>query len=351
MRLPILIVIVALQACATGPRTFRIAGLPPANATTEVAVWPKGDNVPRFVYVGQLTGEDNFEGDASMSGGEFFAWLVGLGQEQREPMLLRRPQGVAEDQAGRVWVADVGRQAVFLFDPAAGELRVHTQAGGGVSFVSPVGLVPLANGEILVADADLAQVVRLSSEGTPLNRFGEGVLLRPTGIAVDETGGRIYVADTRANAIQVFDNVGNPLYRFGGQGAGLAQLNAPTYLTISDGQVFVTDTLNARVEVFDLDGHFLRSFGERGLYIGNLTRPKGIAASDDGLIYLVESYYDYLLVFDPQGHFLLPIGGSGSGPGEFSLPSGVWAGRGGRVYLSDMLNARVAVFQFLGGTP
>jgi hypothetical protein len=31
------------------------------------------------------------------------------------------------------------------------------------------------------------------------------------------------------------------------------------------------------------------------------------------------------------------------------LPSGVWIDSRNRVYVADMLNSRVAVFQFLGG--
>ena len=70
--------------------------------------------------------------------------------------------------------------------------------------------------------------------------------------------------------------------------------------------------------------------------------------SREGLLYVAESYYDYLLVFDSNGEFLMPIGGPGSQPGEFMLPAGVWLDEHGRVYVSDMLNGRISIFQFLG---
>ncbi len=347
-QLLLIAVLATLTACAQAPKTLRIAPLPDPEGGAPV--WPKGTEVPRFVYVGDLTGEANFIAETDASAGRgFVAWLVGLGRERRQPVVLQRPQGVAEGPDGRIWVSDVSRQAVFLFDAAAGELRVLENAGNNIRFIAPIGLAPLDNGEILVADAELGYVVRLSAEGEPVGALGRGQLQRPTGIAVESSSGRVYVADTRANAVLVFDAQGQFEFQFGDDGQGPGQLNAPTYLAVAEGRVYVTDTLNARVQLFDTGGRYLSQFGERGLYVGNLTRPKGIAASDDGLVYLVESYYDHLLVFDRDGRYLLPIGGAGHGPGQFFLPSGVSAGRAGRVYVADMMNGRVAVYQFLGG--
>ena len=343
----IFIVLYGLAGCTETPKTLRIAQLPDRKEGNW-PTWPRGDQVPRFVYVGDLTGEANFGADDEATTRGFLAWLVGLGQEVHEPTVLRRPQGVVEAGDGRIWVTDVSRQAVFLFDTAAGELRVLETTDQGNRFLAPIGLAPAPNGDILVADAELGYLTRFSPDGEAKARIGEGVLQRPTGVAVDQATGRIYVADTRANHVQVFDENGRALFQFGSEGEASGQLNAPTYLSIAAGRVYVTDTLNARVQVFDTDGKYLRQFGDRGLYVGNLSRPKGISVSEDGLVYVVESYYDHLLVFDADGRFLLPIGGAGQGPGQFFLPSGVWAGMGGRVYVADMFNGRVSVFQYLG---
>ena len=40
--------------------------------------------------------------------------------------------------------------------------------------------------------------------------------------------------------------------------------------------------------------------------------------------------------------------GSGDSPGNFYQPTGVWVDEHDRIFVSDMLNGRVAVFQFLG---
>jgi hypothetical protein len=60
--------------------------------------------------------------------------------------------------------------------------------------------------------------------------------------------------------------------------------------------------------------------------------------------------HDTLLVFDRTGRLLMSLGGTdNNGNGHFHLPAGVWVDARNRVYVADMFNARVAVFQFLGG--
>lgn len=334
--------------CGTSKEVFRIAELPDR---TDGAwpVWPKGDQVPRFVYVGDLTGESNFSVEGPEAGVQgVLAWLVGLGKGIREPVVLRRPQGVAEGVDGRVWVSDVSRQAVFLFDAKARELQVFDRVDSQRQFVAPIGLAPRPDGGVLVADAELGVIVDLSPDGEPRAIIGEGLFERPTGLALDPTSGVLFVADTRANRILAIDEGGNLLYAIGDRGDTAGRLNAPTYIAVDGDRLYVTDTLNARVQVFDKDGGFITQFSERGLFIGNLTRPKGISVSEEGLVYVVESFYDHLLIFNKEGRLLLPIGGTGGRPGQFYLPSGVWAGSNGRVYVADMFNGRVAVLQFLG---
>jgi len=347
----LIISVCLLAACAETPKTLYL-NPSRSDAGTPLMVWPKTGEVPRFAYAGELTGQDNFRNapDARESRAvKVLSWIVGLTPGASEqPILLQRPQGGTVDQAGRIYVSDVSRQAVFVFDPLAGELLVWEWAEKTQRFRSPVGVAVRDNGEVLVADSELGRVVRLAPDGQPRGIFGNGELQRPTGLALDPESGRVYVADTRANEIKVYDIQGRLVERFGNAGAEAGQLNSPTYIAVSDGRVYVTDTLNARIQVFDTAGRWLRVIGERGHYIGNLTRPKGIAISRDGLLFVVESYYDTLLVYDRDGEFLMPIGGPGSAPGEFMLPAGVWLDDRGRVYVSDMLNGRIAVFQFLG---
>ncbi len=335
-----------LNGCSTAPSRLAFS----VTAQDSGRVWPSLPEVPRYRYMGALTGEANFSsGDETANAfTSTLRWLAGLGQERRNPKVLQRPQGVMVDNAGRILVTDVSRQAVFNFDVYRGELTIWEWARPGQRFVAPIGIVAGQKGEVLVADAELARVLRYDKDGRYLGEMGEKILRRPTGLARDPAQGLIYVADTRAHDIKVFNDQGKLVDTIGKRGDGPGEFNAPTHLSFVGNKLYVSDTLNSRIQVFDASGMLLKLFGERGLYVGNLNRPKGVTADDEGNIYVVESFRDHLLIFNANGDFLLPIGGTGKGIGEFYLPAGICVDQHNRLFVADMFNGRVEVFQYLG---
>jgi DNA-binding beta-propeller fold protein YncE len=340
---------VLLAGCASEPLVMRLEGAPADTARVFPA--PETQEVPRYRYLGQLVGETNFHpvnGDRT-GARKLFAWIAGLTDEPDQPVLLQRPQSGVVDAAGRVLVTDVSRNAVFVFDEAGGKLDVWDQATRSERFAAPIGIALGPNGQLLVTDAELGRVFRLGPDGAPLGEFGAGVLTRPTGIVRDPRRRRIYVADTHAHDLKVFNDDGTLLGTWGRRGSGPGELNYPTHLALSEGMLIVCDSLNARVQGFDAEGNATLRFGQRGLYVGNLVRPKGVAADDEGNLYVVESMHDTLLVFDRKGTLLMSLGGTGKDVGKFFLPAGVWADSRNRIFVADMFNGRVAVFQFLGG--
>jgi DNA-binding beta-propeller fold protein YncE len=226
---------------------------------------------------------------------------------------------------------------------------VWDRATASKRFAAPIGIAIGRGGEVLVADSELGRVFRLAPDGTPLGEIGAGQLQRPTGVARDAKRGRIFVADTRAHDVKVFDDDGRMLGTWGHSGDGAGELSYPTHVAWGNDMLLVSDTMNARVQAFDEEGRPTLSIGERGLYVGNLVRPKGVAADDEGNVYVIESMHDTLLVFDRTGQLLMSIGGTGQEPGRFYLPAGVWVDSRNRVFVADMFNGRVEVFQFLGG--
>ncbi len=342
-----IVVLSVIGGCSSPPP--RMEMFPGTATEDQQQVWPALPQVPRYRYAGQLLGEVNFErGPDSVSAGErALRWIVGAGKRTREARMLARPQGGMVDAAGRILVTDVGRQAVFVFDPATG-LSVWGQADGGEDFISPIGIAAGPADEIYVADSELARIVRLDAKGTPIGSFGQGIVQRPTGLARDAGTGRTYVADTAGHNIKVFDDSRALVDTIGVRGVAPGQFNAPTFLALKENQVVVSDTLNARVQVLSDQGEPQLIVGERGLYVGNLIRPKGVAVDDGGHLYVAESFYDHLLIFDAEGRLLLPIGGSGRLPGQFFLPGGIWTDARDRIFVADVFNSRIMIFQFLG---
>ncbi|HEY0844561.1 MAG TPA: 6-bladed beta-propeller [Noviherbaspirillum sp.] len=353
------LVAAALSGCA-GTNTIRGQfqyDVRPADKRSEL-VWPKPPDKPRYRYAGELIGEHNFEvrDKSAATLGSAMKWVIGL-FDTSEPFTLQRPQhGVVADN-GRIYVVDAGRKAVLVFDPNppadgksnkdGGQLIVWDGRDGTVGFAAPMAVAEVWDGDIAVSDAGHGAVVRINRDGQMVGALGEQHLQRPTGLAFDRSRGLLYVADTQANDIKIYESNGLLVDTIGGPGEEDGQLNAPTFLSFVDDHLYVSDTLNSRIQVFDNEGRRVRGFGERGLYIGNMARPKGIALGDAGITYVIESYYGYLLAYNDKNELLLGINGTGAEEDKFTLPSGVWTDKHRRVYVADMFNGRVVVFQLL----
>ncbi len=343
----LLIMMVLLSGCAETKYVFNYA-----NDSERELLWPKGEEKVHYRYVGQLLGEKNFtpqsEGGFQEALVNSLKWIAGIfSSKERNPIVLQRPQSGFSTE-DRVYVTDVSRQAIYVFDLQAQKLRVWIDSGTTGGFISPVGVVELSNGQVLVSDSELAAIIRLNQDGTPLGFFAAGIMGRPTGLAYDAQKDWLYIADSSSHDIKVFESTGVFVKTIGGPGNAEGRFNGPTHLSFKNDQLYVSDSLNSRIQVFSADGEFIKTFGERGLYVGNMPRPKGVATDSDGNVYVVESYYDHLLVFNSDGEFLMPLGGTGYGIGEFYLPAGVWSDDADRIYVADMFNGRVVIFQYLG---
>ena len=345
----IMLIGLVINSCGVTTSRFKFQ-MPVIDNVGSKLVWPSPPDIPRYAFIGNIHGESNgtatTRSDSILS--HFFSALVGLGHETDPLVDLMRPQQIVTDNAGRIYVADTGRQSVFIFDEIKGEFTLWNESSLNVPFLSPIGLV-VVNDQLLVTDSEQAKVFRFNMAGELIDSIGDGVLMRPTGIAYDKQGARIYVADTENNDIKVFDLHGELIEVIGNTGVRAGEFNKPTFLAFRNGRLYVADSFNARIQVIDDLGDNIQSIGQRGLYIGNFSRPKGVATDSDGNIYVAESYYDHVLIFNPQGELLMALGGPGNQPGKFSQPTGIWIDEKDRIFISDMLNGRVSVYQYLGG--
>lgn len=81
---------------------------------------------------------------------------------------LRRPEGLAIDKDGSLWVADYGHDRVAKLSPDGHVLLSVGNRGSGVGeFVGPKGIALDAAGRVYVADTGNGRVQRLLADGTP----------------------------------------------------------------------------------------------------------------------------------------------------------------------------------------
>jgi DNA-binding beta-propeller fold protein YncE len=118
---------------------------------------------------------------------------------------FNNPSGIALDPtSGNVFVADrVNNRIVELADTGGKQISVVRTLTGG--FDRPEGVAVDAVGRIYVADTNDHEVVVLNPNGTMKATFsGHGTgFLYPSSVTVDPTG-RILVSDTYHDRIQVF---------------------------------------------------------------------------------------------------------------------------------------------------
>jgi sugar lactone lactonase YvrE len=265
---------------------------------------------------------------------------------------LVKPYGVAVAPDGRMYVADTVSRRVFVFDA---ELKTVGFLGenGGARLSRPIGVAVDEHGTVFVADGMLRRVFAFAPDGRMTLAIGhEGELTNPSGLAVDSTHKRLYVADAAKHQILSYSTVdGSAGPTLGTRGADPGQFNFPTNLAVdARGRLYVTDTLNFRIQIFDADGQFVRMFGTIGDTPGSLNRPKGIAVDSEGHIYVVDASFNNFQIFDQDGRLLLFVGTGGSRSGEFFLPAGLTIDKHDHIYVADQGNSRVQVFQYLGGT-
>ncbi len=271
-----------------------------------------------------------------------------LGASPRSPFdMLVKPFAVAFDNQGRILVTDSGTKALIRFDIEDRRMDV-LGTRGNVRLHLPLGLHVAKDGTIYVADAGLGAVVAFDAEGKVTSVIGSGELTNPTDAALSPDGTQLYVADSKAHQIVIFDRAsGRKISTLGRPGDGDGEFAYPTSLAFGpDGGLYVVDQINSRVQMFDDEGEYLDQMGGLGVGHGNFVRPKDVAVDEVGFIYVTDNAFNNVQLFDADFTLLTFIGSGGQTPGAFHGASGV-AVQGDRFAVVDQLGRRVQLFRFL----
>ena len=303
-------------------------------------VWPNPPEAPRIKYLRSLSRIDEF-GNSGKS------WLDTLFGDELSGTMAK-PYGVSTDKEGRVYVTDSGQGAVWIFDEKNKKVSFLGTSGQG-KLNQPIGIAVDQRGTVFVSDVKLNRVYGFDKGGKLAVAIGQkDELANPSGLALDQASGRLYVADPRAHKIRVYSSTdGKFLFEFGKRGENDGEFNFPTNLFIRNGKLYVTDTGNFRIQIFDLEGKFLKKLGEVGDGPGQLARPRGVATDSEGHIYVVDAAFDNFQIFDEEGRLYLFVGAAGHRPGYFWLPAGIHIDDQDKIYIVDSYNRRVQVFQYM----
>ncbi len=254
--------------------------------------------------------------------GRALSYVLGISSKTFDPTHETQnsgflPMGIALDETGNVYVADLGHGKIRVTDQDNG---VTTLAGSGkfgfadgtggiestATFSDPWGIAVDGGRNVYVADSannairkidqsmnvtTLAGTGKKGFENGPGGRTGTATFSQPSGIAVDRATGDVFVADTGNNSIRRIDPNGTvttfALHNPDGSpvSPNNGGLNGPLGLTIdAKGVLFVADTGNLAIRRIDRDGSITTPV--QWPNVAYPVTPAGIAVDATGILFV-----------------------------------------------------------------
>ncbi len=164
-------------------------------------------------------------------------------------------------------------------------------------------------------------------------------MVKPYGVSVG--GGHVYVTDTAARKVFVFDPGARTVGFVGESGQG--KIVKPIGVAADEGgRVFVVDATLKRIFGYGPDGNLAIAIGRDGEF----ENPAGLALDRTRhLLYVADAGKHQILCYSAEdGRAIRTIGKRGTAPGEFNFPTNLYVDRQNRLYVADTLNFRVQVF-------
>lgn len=313
-------------------------------------IYPPPPETPRFFYERTIWGSNDAIEETSNDRLRRFA----TGESVRGRGFAK-PFGVAV-QEGRLFVSDTVNRHVHVLDFP--RRRYYDVGRRGVGrLMKPLDVAVDGAGQLYVCDGSARRVLVYDLEGNYTKSIGgEDYLTRPSGVAVNPAGDRIYIVDTggvqsRNHRVQIFDGSGGHLRTIGRRGGANGEFNLPLTATVSpEGELYVVDAGNFRVQIFGPEGDFRRRIGEAGRFPGQMSHPKGCAIDSEGKVYVSDTSFGIFQIFNREGRILMSVGlrDESGGPGRMLLPAGIAVDVDQRIYVADQFFRKVEVFRPAG---
>ena len=304
----------------------------------------------------------------------------GTGAEAR----FDKPEGVATDVSGNVYVADINNDTIRKITPAgvvttlAGKRFGADGTGAEASFDGPRGVATDSGGNVFVADRFYHTIRKITPTGVVTTLAGTagvsgsvdgtGAAARfnlPYGVATDASG-NVYVADQSNNTIRKITPAGVVTTLAGtarmagsadGTGAA-ARFSLPSAVaTDADGNVYVVDRSNHTIRKITPAGvvtTLAGTAGTRGSADGTgaaarFNFPLGVATDVNGNVYVADQDNSTIRKITPAGVVTTLAGtagtrGSADGTGaaaSFNQPRSVATDTSGNVYVTDTVNSTI----------
>ena len=178
----------------------------------------------------------------------------------------------------------------------------------------------------------------------------EGKLSKPIGITLDQAG-NVYVADQGKGRVVVYDDFGL-FKRFIGDHTTFDRLTSVAVSPSGD-KIYLVDTGGVasqkhEVIIFNKNGQQTGKFGGRGNADGKLNLPTDILVAPDGNVAVLDAGNFRIQWFDANGAFIRSWGEVGKGLGQFGRPRSFALDDDGLLYVTDSFFSNIQVFDNAG---
>ena len=307
------------------------------NEPTGVAVNPRNGIVVVSDEANNRVEEFNEEG----------TYLRKFGSEGAGHGQFKQPRGVAVDAKGNVWVTDTGNDRVEEFHETGEYVgEFGTKGSGNGQLTEPKGVSVSQKGDVWVTDSANKRVEEFNEKGEYKRQFSAGT--NPVGVAVDSSGNVWSDSENETRAIEEHGETGSLIQSFGTRGEGNGEVSEPRRLTVADGYVWIADANNDRVEIFNEKGVYVTKFGRKGAGGEQMEYPTGVAVDERGNVWVTDdnNRVDKWGIASPWPPTVSSsFGSSGSGSGQFNGPTGIAVNPiNSNVVVSDEKNNRIQVF-------
>ncbi len=206
------------------------------------------------VYVAQAPAKDNPRARISVFNA-CLKWERDIYLEGFEGAESFTPYRLAVDKKGYIYVAGTYNPRVLVLNNKGKLLEIISPEESGkevnVNYVKidqsgRLFIVSEQEGHIYVYDENRKFLIKFGDKGG-----GTGKLSRPQAVGIDNRTGRMYVVDYMRHTISAYDKDGKYLFEFGGLGWGEGWFQYPKDIAVdSAGRILVADTFNNRIQVF-----------------------------------------------------------------------------------------------------
>lgn len=272
----------------------------------------------------------------------FITALYGEGKGE-----LKRPTGIALTGDGKIYVSDSAGFRIVVSDLNGHYLGNFGSYGEQVGqFKFPYGITVL-DSKIYVADPMLNRISVFDNKGKFIKTIISPEEKKPYGFAaLTNDGQKLYATDVRNQQIIVLDTEGQVLFKFGENGEKPGSFSFPNGIAVKSGKIYVADSNNNRIEIFTDKGLYQEVWlgtGKQGDSI--FSHPRGIAFDQYGNLLVVNMMGSKIMRVNKSGIVDYQWGGQGSGNDDLNMPLSLAIDQStGKVYVGDNLNNRISIF-------